>query len=391
MMENKRIKLFRGAEVFAPDAIGQRDVLVVDEKIAAIDKTIAGFEGVPDVDIIDLTGKKLTPAFVDIHVHITGGGGEQGFSSRVPEATLSSLLTCGVATAVGLLGTDGVTRSLDNLIAKARALTEEGMTVYALTGSYGYPSVTITGSVERDIMLIPPFIGAKIAVSDHRSSNPLGPELASVATAARRGGMLSGSAGITTLHMGSGDGALSPVFWVLDHSDVPAKNIVPTHMLRSKKLIEQGIKLIRRGGTIDCTAGSTDEEASQTAAKLAELFALNGVSEMNISVSSDAFGSQPRFNAAGECVGLTYSTPRGLLAVMRALIERGVALDRALRPFTSTPAATIGKQNVKGSITVNADADLIVFSDEMSIDRVYARGRLAAENGRAVMKGRFEE
>ena len=76
----------------------------------------------------------------------------------------AKFLKNGITTVVGLLGTDGVTRSVENLVAKARALTEEGMTVYTLTSSYGYPPTTLTGSVERDIILVPPMIGVKVAV-----------------------------------------------------------------------------------------------------------------------------------------------------------------------------------------------------------------------------------
>lgn len=101
-------------------------------------------------------------------------------------------------------------------MAKARALTEEGMTVYTLTSSYGYPPTTLTGSVERDIVLIPPMIGVKVAVSDHRSSNPGGAELIALATAARRAGLLSGTPGLVTMHMGSGKAKLDPIstYWI---------------------------------------------------------------------------------------------------------------------------------------------------------------------------------
>ena len=50
---------------------------------------------------------------------------------------------------VGLLGTDGITRSVENLLAKVKALREEGITAYCLTGSYGWPSVTVTGDPEE--------------------------------------------------------------------------------------------------------------------------------------------------------------------------------------------------------------------------------------------------
>ncbi len=83
---------------------------------------------------MDLGGRILTPGYMDIHVHITGGGGESGPATRVPEASLSVLVRNGITTVVGLLGTDGITRSLENLLAKARAFNEEGITCRILTG-----------------------------------------------------------------------------------------------------------------------------------------------------------------------------------------------------------------------------------------------------------------
>lgn len=49
------------------------------------------------------------------------------------------------------------------------------------------------------------------------------------------------------------------------------------------------------------------------------------------------------------------------------------------------------QEGVKGCLVPGADADLIVYDDEMNINTVYARGRLAVQNGNAVLKGRFEE
>lgn len=259
------MKLLKHANVYTPAPLGKRDVLIEGERILRIAEEITGYDELPDVDVYDLSGKTLVPAYIDLHVHITGGGGEQGPASRVPESSLSTFFKNGITTVVGLLGTDGITRSLENLVAKARALTEEGMTVYTLTSSYGYPPTTLTGSVERDIVLIPPMIGVKVAVSDHRSSNPGGAELIALATAARRAGLLSGTPGLVTMHMGSGKAKLDPIFYVLDHSDVPAKNLLPTHMLRSPELIDAGVELVKRGGYIDCTAGSDEVAVKEDA------------------------------------------------------------------------------------------------------------------------------
>lgn len=206
------IKLLKNARIYAPAPLGVKDVLVVGEKICRIDDHIQGYEGLPEVEVFDLEGRTLVPGYIDLHVHITGGGGEQGPTSRVPESQLSVFVENGITTVVGLLGTDGITRSIENLVAKARALTEEGITAYALTSAYGYPPITMTGSVEKDIMMVPPIIGVKVAVSDHRSSNPTGEELIRLATAARRAGLLSCTPGLVTMHMGSGKGGLDPIF-----------------------------------------------------------------------------------------------------------------------------------------------------------------------------------
>ena len=53
----------------------------------------------------------VTPGFVDMHVHVTGGGGEAGPASRCPESQLSAFLNAGVTTVVGVCGTDSVSRS----------------------------------------------------------------------------------------------------------------------------------------------------------------------------------------------------------------------------------------------------------------------------------------
>ena len=55
----------------------------------------------PNIDVperlieqtIDGGGLVAAPGYIDQHVHITGGGGEGGFSNQVPPLKLSSLWT----------------------------------------------------------------------------------------------------------------------------------------------------------------------------------------------------------------------------------------------------------------------------------------------------------
>ena len=152
--------LIKNIEVYSPDYIGAKDVLIINEKISLIEDSIEKFS--EKIRVIDGKGRMLVPGLIDNHVHITGGGGEGSFKTRVPEITLSKLIQGGITTAIGLMGTDSTTRSVENLVAKAKGLKEEGVSVYVHTGAYSYPSTTLTGDVKKDIAFVEEIIGVKI-------------------------------------------------------------------------------------------------------------------------------------------------------------------------------------------------------------------------------------
>ena len=220
--------IIKGADVYAPEHLGMMDVMVCGGKI----EKMAGDIPVcyEDCQVIDGRGKILAPGIIDQHVHLTGGGGEGSFHTRAPEASFSELIRGGVTTVVGLLGTDGITRSVENLLAKVKALREEGITAFCLTGSYGWPSVTVTGDVKKDIVFISEVLGLKLAISDHRAPNISVDELIRVASDVRVAGMLSGKPGIITLHMGDDPRGLEPVFQALERTSIPIKTFRPTHV-----------------------------------------------------------------------------------------------------------------------------------------------------------------
>lgn len=175
------------------DMILLKNVRPYDKSADVQDILICGrdiIEIAPNIDVperlieqtIDGEGLVAAPGYIDQHVHITGGGGEGGFSNQVPPLKLSQLVDAGVTTVVGLLGTDGTTRSVANLVAKTKAFNEEGWTAYCLTGSYWYPTHTLTGSVIDDITFIQEIIGVKVAISDHRGSGITKDELTRLAT-----------------------------------------------------------------------------------------------------------------------------------------------------------------------------------------------------------------
>ena len=82
--------LLQGAHLYAPEDRGICDVLVANGKIIAVASNIPS-DIVPDCTVVDLSGQILCPGFIDQHVHLIGGGGEAGPTTRTPEVALSRL------------------------------------------------------------------------------------------------------------------------------------------------------------------------------------------------------------------------------------------------------------------------------------------------------------
>ena len=116
-----------------------------------------------------------------------------------------------------------------------------------------------------------------------------------------------------------------------------------------------------------------------------------GADPARITMSSDACGSQPKFDANGSCIGITYTTPETLLCELRRLKEiYGVPFETALAFFTENPARVAGFAGKKGVIRAGADADIMVLGGDYRVDRLFARGKLFVDGGAAVVKDYFE-
>ena len=115
------LTIIKNAEVYSPHYLGKKDLVIGGGKILYISNSFTSSSPL-DVEILDIEGDYLVPGFIDSHVHIIGGGGEGGYSTRTPEIMLSSVIKAGITTLVGVLGTDNATRTMTNLIAKAKAL-----------------------------------------------------------------------------------------------------------------------------------------------------------------------------------------------------------------------------------------------------------------------------
>jgi beta-aspartyl-dipeptidase (metallo-type) len=382
--------LLRHADLHAPEPRGLQDVLVAGERVAGIAPRIDPPAGVT-VEVVDLQGRRVIPGLVDPHVHLTGGGGEAGAATKVPAVPLSRFTAGGVTTVIGVLGTDDLTRSTAELLARARGLDDEGISAYAMTGGYHVPPVTLTGSVRGDIVHIDRILGVgEIAISDHRSSQPTLDELLRIASDAHVAGLMTGKAGIVHLHVGDGARGLDLVRRAVEGSEIPARVFNPTHVNRRKALFDEALDFAERGGSIDITAFPVEEgEDAWSAGDALERYLGAGFPERRVTVSSDGGGCLPRFDADGRVTHMDVGAPGALLAELAALVARGHALDRVLPAFTAN-AADLWRLPRKGRLIAGSDADLVVLDEGGRAADVMARGRWHVRSGATVVRGTFE-
>lgn len=104
--------LITNGHLYTPSPRGRGSVLTGGGSIVAVlpeGYPVENLTGLP-VKVVDVGGGFVVPGLIDMHVHVTGGGGEMGPASRTPEATVGALVGAGITTVVGVLGTDCVSR-----------------------------------------------------------------------------------------------------------------------------------------------------------------------------------------------------------------------------------------------------------------------------------------
>jgi beta-aspartyl-dipeptidase (metallo-type) len=385
--------LVRNATLYTPNPLGTQHLLIGGGRILWIGQEALDLP-VPlraVAQIVDAAGGLTIPGLIDGHVHVTGGGGEAGFRTRVPPMPLSQFTTAGITTVVGLLGTDDVARGPGELLATIYGLREEGLNAYGYAGGYHVPPVTLTGSVRGDLVFIEALIGiGEVAISDHRSSQPTLDELLRIASECHVAGVMTGKAGILHLHLGDGPRGLALIREALSNSELPARVFNPTHINRRRALLSEAIELARQGSTVDITAFPVaEDEDAYSAAEALERYLASGAPADRVTISSDAGGCLPCFDADGRVTHMDVGSAGALLATLREALARGMALEAVLPALTSNPAKLLRLAR-KGTIAVGNDADLVVLDEQHRARTVLVRGEIHVCDRTAVQRGTFE-
>lgn len=359
------LTLIENADVYAPEPLGPRSVLLVDGRIGAVgrvDRRAVEAVGV-DVEVVDAAGCIVTPGFIDPHEHLLGGSGEKGFSTQTPMIVLSEIVPNGITTVVGALGVDTTMKTMAGLLARVKALKEEGISAYLWSGGYNVPPTTVTRSIRDDMMFIDEVVGAgEIAIADHRGLCPQAPELAKLVLDTNVGGLLSGKAGVTHFHVGEHEQRLKRLRELLDGDyAVTPEMLYPTHVERTDALMDEAIALAARGShvDVDTVEGELGERVTY--------WLRNGGDPARLTASSDAGSSSPARLAE---------------QWRRCVLCHGVPLEHALPLVTSNTAAVL-KLAGKGRVAPGCDGDVLVLRrDTLDVVHVFARGRHLYDDGR---------
>jgi beta-aspartyl-dipeptidase (metallo-type) len=372
-------KLIKNGKVYSPDDIGVKDILIAGSTIALIESQIQPEKFPFPIDVYDASGKIVLPGLIDPHLHLIGAGGTGGLNSRAKEIAVEQIIDAGVTTVVGCLGFDRTSRTLKNLLLKAKALEEFGLTTFILTGSYSLPSLTLTGSVEEDIILMEKVIGVKLALGEVLANWPELADIRNLLAECLRGGNLSGKPGLMQIHLGSAGVSWKKSFEeICAETKTPLSKVVFTHVNRSRGDFREFTDYVKKGGYVDLTAtySSAERPGSLTVLECIKALTAENISLDHVTISSDSNATRILPDKR-----IKYLSIQTLFDVTRELCLSGVLpMERALSLVTRNTANVIGCGRTKGSLEKGKDADLIILQGDFELEGVIAGGKWVRKN-----------
>ncbi|MDD4192093.1 MAG: N-acetylglucosamine-6-phosphate deacetylase [Mangrovibacterium sp.] len=392
MMNPSSIKIVNGQVITPYRLISNGSVLVEDGKIIAVQEGPIAVEAALEIDV---QGRYIAPGFIDIHVHGGGGcdfmDGDPGSFLHIAETHACYGTTSMMPTTLTSTNED-LTRTLENY-EQADSLNTKGADFLGLHLEGPYFSMNQRGAQDPRYIRQPDPVEYRKIVSGTKTVRrwSAAPELpgaiefgrflkengilASIAhtdavyeevIAAFENGfslathLYSGMSGVTRRNAFRYAGVIESAF-LIEEMDV---EIIADGIHLPAPLL----KLIYKIKGPDRIALVTD--AMRGAGMPEGKSILGGLKNGLEVIIEDGVAKLPdRTSFAG-----SVATADRLIRTMINLAE--VPLTDAVRMLTSTPARILGVQDTKGSLVPGKDADIVVFDQNIDIEKTIIKGKV---------------
>ena len=156
-----------------------------------------------------------------------------------------------------------------------------------------------------------------------------------------------------------------------------------------KKWTEEGYQLLEKGGYIDLTCGISEEFCPGGCILEAKE---KGIPTEHITISSDGHGSWSKYREDGSLLEIGVSSVDALREELLYMVhELDMKLEDALPYMTSHVAEALGLQGKKGTIQKGADADLLLWDNDLKLDSYIAGGKIFMQKEKIICKGTYEK
>jgi N-acetylglucosamine-6-phosphate deacetylase len=387
-----RIKICNGRIISPNGVIEGATVLVAGDKIAGISD---GDIDAPDAQVIDAGGNFISPGFIDLHIH---GGGGHDFMDGTEEAFLA------IAQLHARYGTTAMTpttlscgtNQLWEILAvyeKVCTLEHRGAAFIGMHLEGPYLSMNQRGAQDPRYIRNPdpqeygelisrfpcirrwsaaPELEGALDFADFLRSKEVLVSLAhtdavyeEILAGFERGythatHLYSGMSGVTRRGTTRYAGAVESAFLIDDMTvEIIADGVhLPPPLLQLVSKIKGTAK----------TALITD--AMRAAGMPSGESILGGKLDGVAVIIEDGVAKLPDRSAFAGSVATADRLVRTMIQ------SAGLALPDAIRMMTATPAAIMGIGDRKGSLTIGADADIVLFDDQINIHCTLVGGRI---------------
>lgn len=370
--------LLRNGHVFTPQYLGVNDILVENGVITRIRPgiSVSAFACAREVDV---SGMFVIPGFIDSHVHIIGGGGETGEASLIPSFYASDFYSNGITGCVGIQSFEGRKKSPQMLYEKAESLIREGIETLVLSGSRQMPPLNLFKAVAEDIWNHPLCIGVgEIALEDNCVQGFLLEQVILLLQTVYKAAKKTQKPLKTVFYIGNKASDLSLIFRMVKIYPHTLEIAIPTHVNRSKKILEDAVLYIQAGGIVDVSAGvDEDQENGFVPAPEALEFILGQTGSLkNVTLSSDAGRFIPEYNRNKNIVSCSQAKACILAQDIQKAYRRGIKLSELLPAVTVNPASAYGF--AQGLIFEGAKAFLNITDDDLSIRYTVLNGAMVS-------------